>query len=74
MTVSSRNFDPRVTALAKDRSNCTVNYRPVLSSERGLQNNKTSLSKENLKEKEKLVVGPRWVPDTKTGWQIDYWS
>jgi hypothetical protein len=23
--------------------------------------------KENLKEKEKLVVGPRWAPDTKTG-------
>jgi hypothetical protein len=24
------------------------------------------LSKENFKEKEKLVVGPRWVTDTKT--------
>jgi hypothetical protein len=24
------------------------------------------LSKENFKEKEKLVAGPRWVPDTKT--------
>jgi hypothetical protein len=35
-----RDFDPRVTALARPRSNCTVNYRPVLSSERELQNNK----------------------------------
>jgi hypothetical protein len=27
--------------------------------------------KENLKEKEKLVVGPRWAPDTKTDWPTD---
>jgi hypothetical protein len=26
------------------------------------------LSKDNFKEKEKLAVGPRWVPDTKTDW------
>jgi hypothetical protein len=37
-----RDFDPRMTALARPRSNCTVNYRPVLSSERALQNNKPS--------------------------------
>jgi hypothetical protein len=29
-----------VTALARPRSNCVVNYRPVLSSEKALQNNK----------------------------------
>jgi hypothetical protein len=29
-----RDFDPRVTALARPRSNCTVNYRPTLSSDR----------------------------------------
>jgi hypothetical protein len=34
-----------MTALARPRSNCTVNYRPVLSSERALQNNKPQLSK-----------------------------
>jgi hypothetical protein len=33
-------FDPRVTALARPRSNCTAYYRPVLSSERAPQNNK----------------------------------
>jgi hypothetical protein len=27
--------------------------------------------KENLKEKEKLVAGPKWVPDTKTDWPTD---
>jgi hypothetical protein len=26
------------------------------------------LSKRNFKEKEKLVIGPRWAPDTKTDW------
>jgi hypothetical protein len=31
-----RDFDPRVTALARLRSNSTVNYRTVLSSERAL--------------------------------------
>jgi hypothetical protein len=35
-----REFDPRVTALARSRCNYTINYRPVLSSERALQNNK----------------------------------
>jgi hypothetical protein len=50
----------------------TVNYRPVLSSERALQNNKpATVYKENVKEKEKLVAGPRWVPDTKTDWPTD---
>jgi hypothetical protein len=34
------NFDPRVTALARPRSNSTLNYRPVLSLERALENNK----------------------------------
>jgi hypothetical protein len=57
-----------VTALARLRSNCTVNYRTVLSSERALQNNKPATVKGNFKEKEKLVAGPRWVPDTKTDW------
>jgi hypothetical protein len=53
-----------VTALARPRSN--LNYRPVLLSERELQNYK--LSEENFKEEVKLVAGPRWVPDTKTDW------
>jgi hypothetical protein len=35
-----RDFDLRVTALARPGSNCTVIYRPVLSSERALQNYK----------------------------------
>jgi hypothetical protein len=29
------------------------------------------LSKENFKEEERLVEGPRWVPDTKTDWPTD---
>jgi hypothetical protein len=31
-----------------------------------LQNSKQQLSKGNLKEKEKLLAGPKWAPDTKT--------
>jgi hypothetical protein len=61
-----RDFDTRVTALARPRTNCAVNYRPVLSSERVLQNNKNATSKRNFKEKEKLVAGPKWMPDTNT--------
>jgi hypothetical protein len=56
-----------VAALAKPAA--TVNYRPVLSSERVLQT--PQLSKENVKEKEKLVVGPGWGPDTKADWATD---
>jgi hypothetical protein len=29
------------------------------------------LSKENIKDKEKLFAGPRWVHDTKTDWPTD---
>jgi hypothetical protein len=29
------------------------------------------MSKENFKEKEKLVMGPRCMPDTKTDWQTE---
>jgi hypothetical protein len=67
-TLQPRDFDPRVTALARPRSNSAVNYRPVLSSERALQNNNTQMSEGNFKEKEKLDKGPRWAPDTKTDW------
>jgi hypothetical protein len=31
----------------------------------------TQMSEENLKEKEKLVKGPRWAPDTKADWPTD---
>jgi hypothetical protein len=51
---------------------CTVNDRPVLSSERAPFTNKhTTVLKLSKKEGEKLVMGPRWVPDTKTNWPTD---
>jgi hypothetical protein len=55
-----------VTALARPRSNCTVIYRSVLSSERALQNNKHAAVWRKFRGEKKLVTGPRWVPDTKT--------
>jgi hypothetical protein len=48
-----------------------IKDRPNLSSERALKNNKPQLSKENLKENEKLVVGLGWGPDTTTDWLTD---
>jgi hypothetical protein len=66
------NYRPDLSSETVDRAwqrwrepSATVNYRPVLSSERALQNNK------RLKEKEKLVAGPRSAPDTKTDWPTD---
>jgi hypothetical protein len=67
MAASSVGLRPRSDALARPRSNRTVNYRPVFLSERILQNNKPA----NFKEKEKLVAGPRQAPDTKTDWPTD---
>jgi hypothetical protein len=29
---------------------------------------KPQMTKENVKEKEKLIAGPGWAPDTKTDW------
>jgi hypothetical protein len=46
----------------------TLYYSPVLSSERVLQNNKLQLSKENFKEKEKLVaVADGYLTPRRTG-------
>jgi hypothetical protein len=35
---------------------------------------KLHLPKGNFKEKEKLVMGPRWVPHTRTDWPTDWRS
>jgi hypothetical protein len=41
------------------------------SRQRGRYKINPQLPKGNFKEKDKLVAGPRWVPDTKTGWPTD---
>jgi hypothetical protein len=46
-------------------------FDSVLSSERALKITNRNCLKENLKEKEKLVAGSRWAPDTKTDWPTD---
>jgi hypothetical protein len=56
--IESRETQTRV-GLRWLRPAVTVNYRPVLSSERALQNKNPQLSKDNFKKKEKLVAGPR---------------
>jgi hypothetical protein len=44
----------------------TVNYRPVLLSERALQNNKPQLSTRKSQRERK-----NWAPDTKMDWPTD---
>jgi hypothetical protein len=70
MAVSSAGLRPKRDYSDKAQKQFTVNYRPVLSPERVLQNI-PQLSDGNFKEKQKLVAGPRWVPDTKTDWPTD---
>jgi hypothetical protein len=48
-----------------------VNYRPVLSSERVLQNNKHATVWRKFQRERKIGHSPRWVPDTKTDWLTD---
>jgi hypothetical protein len=50
--LSSERADSSGTALVRPAA--TVNYRPVLSSERALQNNKPQLSKRKSQEERKI--------------------
>jgi hypothetical protein len=61
-------MDPRVTALARPRSNCIVNYRAVLSSERAHHIKKPAIVRQKTKN---LGMGSRWEPGTKTDWPTD---
>jgi hypothetical protein len=53
--LSSEGAEPSVTALAKPAA--TVNYRPVLSSERELQRNKPKLPKRKFQGEGKIGRG-----------------
>jgi hypothetical protein len=46
-----------VTALARLRSNYTINYRPVLSSERALQNNIAATVRRKFQGERKIGLG-----------------
>jgi hypothetical protein len=46
-------------------TDCTTNYRPVLSSERALYNEEQSNYPTKERKKKNLVMGPKGVPDTK---------
>jgi hypothetical protein len=53
--LSSERADPSRTALARPAA--TVNYRPVLSSEMAVQNNKPQLSKRKSQGERKIGRG-----------------
>jgi hypothetical protein len=65
------NFGSRVIVLARPRSNCTVNYRPVLSSERALQNNKPATVGRKFQGERKIGRGSQkgaWHQDRLADW------
>jgi hypothetical protein len=52
-------------------TDCTTNYRPVLSSERAHQDEEQSNFPAKERKKKNLVMGSKRVPDTKTCWLTD---
>jgi hypothetical protein len=74
------DLDPRKTALAKPRSNCKLLTQPLVREgtlHKQTRNCLKLIKKgqrgggKKRKRKEKFVVGPRWVLDTKTDWLTD---
>jgi hypothetical protein len=59
------------TALARPRNNSAVNYRPVLSSERALQNNKHAAVRRKFRRERKIGHGSQmgaWHQDRLADW------
>jgi hypothetical protein len=66
----SENAGSSGTALARTSSDSKLQTRPLVR-EAATKITKRNYLKENLKDKEKLVAGPSWAPDTKTDWPTD---
>jgi hypothetical protein len=62
-----RDLDPSVIALVRPRSNCMSKLQTHPPAREGALQQETRIVNTE-KRKEKLVTGPRWVPDTKTDW------
>jgi hypothetical protein len=70
MVLSPEGLRPERDCAGKDQQQQQITDPSSRQSGRYKITNR-QLSKENFKEKEKLVAGPRWVPDTKTEWSTD---
>jgi hypothetical protein len=72
MAVSSAGLRPKSDCYGKVQKQLysKLQTRPLVR-EAATKITNPQLSKENFKEKEKLVAGPRWVPDTKIDWSTD---
>jgi hypothetical protein len=70
MTKDRPEIRPSVTALARTSSNSNLQTHPLIR-EGATKITTPQMSKENVKEKENLVAGPGWDPDTKTDWPTD---
>jgi hypothetical protein len=64
-----RHLNPRKTALPRLSNNCKLQIRPLEREGAPLQPTRICL-KMMIKE-DKLVAGPRWLPDTKIDWPTD---
>jgi hypothetical protein len=72
MAVSSAGLRPKSDCSGKAQKQfySKLQTRPLVR-EGATKITNTQLSEGNFKEKEKLVTGPRWAPDTKTDWPTD---
>jgi hypothetical protein len=52
-------------------SDCTVNYRPVFSSEKPSKEEKSNCQTKKEEQDKNLVKGPKGRPDTQTHWSTD---
>jgi hypothetical protein len=61
-------YDYECDCATRALTNCTANYKPVLTSERAPHDEEESNcpAREKKKKKKNLVMGPIGVPDTKT--------
>jgi hypothetical protein len=75
MAVSSVELRPKSDCSGKAQKQLYKYIIDPLSRQRGRYKlTKPQLSKGNFKEKEELVTGPRWAPDSRTDWPTDHRS
>jgi hypothetical protein len=71
MAVSSAGLQPKSDCSGEAQKQFYSKLSDPSSRQRGHYKINTQLSEGNFEEKEKLVTGHRWAPDTKTDWPTD---
>jgi hypothetical protein len=65
-SLSLRDSDPRRTALARPSNNCEQQTRPLVRE--GAPHQEIHICLKMIEKEEKLIGGPKCVPDTKKDW------